>query len=149
VSPSKISSTLSYSNPSRKTISAIGIYDKPSKDYEVIVTGIGSCVTVDIVTIGSEILVYNGISPNGDGSNDNWIIECIQNFENNNVKLYNRNGQLVYETDNYNNLDISFNGAGNRGIYIGTNNVPDGTYFFVIDKGDGSDPRSGYVELIR
>jgi gliding motility-associated-like protein len=131
------------------TIPGLGIYDVPAGEYPIIVTGFGGCVTEEIVVVGTEIKVYNGISPNGDGSNDVWMIDCIQNFENNNVKLYNRSGQLVYETDNYNNDDISFDGVGNKGIYIGKSDVPDGTYFFIIDKGDGSDQSSGYIELIR
>jgi len=132
-----------------ETLNGAAIFEQDAGEYEVTVYGAGECETIKTAIIGTDIEVYNGLSPNGDGLNDMWIIDCLEDFENNNVKLYNRAGQLVYETYNYNNADISFDGVGNRGIYIMGNSVPDGTYFYVIDKGDGSEPRAGYIELMR
>jgi gliding motility-associated-like protein len=130
-------------------IPAPAVYDLDAGDYDVTVYGAGDCSTTKTASVGTDILIYNGVSPNGDGMNDTWVIDCIDNFINNNVKLFNRSGQLVYESDNYNNADVSFNGEGNRGVYLMGNNVPDGTYYYIIDKGDGSEPRSGYIELYR
>ncbi len=130
-------------------IPAPAIYDLEAGTYDVTVYGVGSCATTKSAIIETDIFVYNGVSPNGDGLNDVWVIDCIDNFFNNNVKIFNRSGQLVYESDYYNNDDVSFDGVGNRGIYLMGNNVPDGTYFYIIDKGDGSDARSGYLELFR
>ena len=66
-----------------------------------------------------------------------------------NVKIFNRAGIKIYEADGYNNDDVIFNGIGLNGIYLSSQELPDGTYFYVIDKGDGSRPVTGYLELIR
>jgi gliding motility-associated-like protein len=107
------------------------------------------CTNEGTGEIGTEIAPYNGISDNGDGQNDWFIIDCITNFPNNNVKIYNRNGVLVYEVDGYNNADLSFKGIGERGVYLQGTNLPVGTYFYIIDKRDGSKPVAGYLELDR
>ncbi|MEQ9302235.1 MAG: gliding motility-associated C-terminal domain-containing protein, partial [Cyclobacteriaceae bacterium] len=98
--------------------------------------------------IGTEIVVYNGVSDNGDGLNDIFLIDCLDYFPNNNVKIYNRAGVLIYEIDNYDNFTNFFNGYGNRGGANG-NQQAEGTYFYIIDKGDGSDLLQGYLELTR
>jgi gliding motility-associated-like protein len=96
-----------------------------------------------------DITVYNGVSPNGDGQNDFFIVDCLQDFPNNIVKIFNRAGTLVYEATGYDNKTIYFDGVGNRGMYVDSKNVPDGTYFYIVDKRDGSKPKSGYLELSR
>ncbi|QCK14917.1 gliding motility-associated C-terminal domain-containing protein [Mangrovivirga cuniculi] len=131
--------------------------------YNVEVTTVFGCADSTDVVIEPDIFVYNGVSANEDGKNDHFIIDCIECFENNNVKIFNRYGDLVYETDGYTNdsdpdaqcqsvddtLGNNFRGTGNRGIYAGGKKLPIGTYFYVIDKGDGSEPKNGYLELVR
>jgi large repetitive protein len=34
-------------------------------------------------------------------------------------------------------------------VYMAGTLLPVGTYFYIIDKGDGSKPRTGYLELVR
>jgi hypothetical protein len=70
-------------------------------------------------------------------------------FPNNNVKIFNRSGVLVYEADGYNNDDVVFDGFGKNGVYTTGNDLPVGTYFYIIDKRDGSKPRTGYLELVK
>jgi gliding motility-associated-like protein len=96
--------------------------------------------------IGTDIVIYNGISANGDGLNDIFLIDCLDYFPNNHVKIYNRAGVLIYEMFNYDNRANFFDGISNRS---GTRILTDGTYFYIIDKGDGSDLRQGYLELTR
>ena len=93
--------------------------------------------------------MFNGISENGDGANDWFIIGCIEDFYGNNVKIFNRSGDLVYETDNYDNDINKFDGRGNRGFYINEALLPVGTYFYVINLKNGSEPFTGYLELVR
>ncbi|MBT1689130.1 T9SS type B sorting domain-containing protein [Dawidia soli] len=100
------------------------------------------------VAVGTEILSYNLVSVNADNRNDFWTIDCIQNFPSNNVKVFNRSGVKVYEADGYNNVDVVFRGIGERGLYALGNELPDGTYFYIIDKRDGSKPVYGYLELV-
>ncbi|MBX7125340.1 MAG: gliding motility-associated C-terminal domain-containing protein [Cyclobacteriaceae bacterium] len=118
-------------------------------EYEVLATTIEGCTNTGRATIETEIAPYNGISLNGDGKNDSFIVDCISLFPNNNVKIFNRNGILVFEANGYNNSDISFKGLGESGLYTIGNHLPDGTYYYIIDKGDGSKPVAGYLELMR
>jgi gliding motility-associated-like protein len=98
--------------------------------------------------ITTSLKIYNGISANGDGINDYLIIDCIDYFPNNRVSIYNRDGSLVYETKGYNNeTDHRFDGFSNVGSKA--KQLPVGTYFYFIDKGDGSDVIQGYLELVR
>lgn len=125
------------------------INNLPLGNYPVTVTTTSGCSTTAIAEVGLDITVYNGVSPNGDGNNDFFIVDCLQDYPDNLVKIFNRAGTLVYEAKGYDNSTIYFDGVGNRGIYIDKKNVPDGTYFYIVDKRDGSKPKTGYLELSR
>ena len=118
-------------------------------DYEVTVITFNGCVASQTITIGTVITNYNLVSADGDGINDNFQIDCITQFPNNNVKIFNRAGVLVYEINGYNNADKSFVGIGENGLYSMGDELPNGTYYYVIDKRDGSDLIAGFLELIR
>ncbi|MEM9834506.1 MAG: gliding motility-associated C-terminal domain-containing protein, partial [Bacteroidota bacterium] len=107
------------------------------------------CSYFGTIEIGTDICVYNTVTPNGDGDHDFLEIGAIEQFPDNSVKIFNRAGALVYESERYNNQNTRFEGTGNRGLYLGGQQLPDGTYFFVIDKKNGSQPKTGYLELIR
>ena len=96
--------------------------------------------------IESSIRVYNGVSANDDGLNDFFLVDCIDFFPNNNVKIFTREGIRIYEIDDYDNRERRFIGTSNVGA---ENELPAGTYFYIIDKGDGSDLIQGYLELVR
>jgi hypothetical protein len=112
-----------------------------------VVTQLGCESSLD-VEIDSEIRPFNGISRNNDGRNEIFYIDCIQEFPGNIVRIYNRAGTLVYEGHNYDNIDIYFDGKSNKGVSPMGNNLPDGTYFYIIDKRDGSKPLAGYLEIV-
>jgi len=38
-----------------------------------------------------------GISPDGDGVNEAWVVRDIENYSNNTVRIFNRSGKLVFE----------------------------------------------------
>ncbi len=97
--------------------------------------------------ITTALKIYNGLSANGDDINDFMTIDCIDYFPNNRVSIYNRDGSLVYETKGYDNIDRKFDGVSNQGR--NEKQLPVGTYFYFIDKGDGSDVIQGYLELVR
>jgi gliding motility-associated-like protein len=115
--------------------------------YDII--GSNGCIKNGLAEVGADINVFNGISPNGDGDNDIFEIGCIEDFVNNNVKIFNRAGTLIYEASGYDNQSIFFEGYGNRGVYVGGKELPDGTYFYIIEKKDGTKPRTGYLEIVR
>jgi hypothetical protein len=117
--------------------------------YTVEFTSSEGCSGSAEVEVATEILSYNLVSVNGDNKNDVWIVDCLEKFPENNVKVFNRSGIKVYEADGYNNADVVFKGIGERGVYALGNELPDGTYFYIIDKRDGSKPITGYLELVR
>jgi gliding motility-associated-like protein len=83
-----------------------------------------------------------GISPNGDGKNDTFIIPGILSAQPNTVTIFNRWGNIVYEKDNYQNdwhgqTDRAFDLLASDGL------LPDGTYYYVVDyKGNKSNVKS-------
>src|SRR5690606_23917761 len=123
--------------------------DLPKGEFSVVVTSYRDCSASKVFTIEPEVLVFNGVSRNNDGKNDIFEIACIQDFPHNNVKIFNRAGTLVYEANGYDNQDVAFDGVSNRGINLLGTNLPDGTYFYIIDKRNGSKPTTGYLELLR
>lgn len=119
--------------------------------YEYVVTATTSleCSTTRTFDLPAEIVVYNAVSSNGDGMNDYFNIGCIADYSQNTVRIYNRAGTLVYEAKHYDNEETVFTGTSNRGVSVLGTNLPDGTYFYVIDKGNGTTPKTGYLELLR
>ena len=104
---------------------------------------IGNVVAEECITMVPEIF-----TPNGDGKNEYFHINCIEDFEDNLVRIFNRAGTMVYEEHGYDNIDIYFDGRSNKGVSMMGTNLPDGTYFYVIDKRDGSKPLAGYLEIV-
>ena len=123
----------------------------PSGNYRVEVEGTEGCFSSDEVEVKKDLLIYNGVSPNGDGLNDFFKIVCLEQFPDNNVKIYNRAGLLVYDQTFYDGNDPSrrFEGISNEGLSVIGSELPIGTYFYVIDKNDGSVAKVGYLELNR
>jgi len=106
------------------------------------VLGNQSEALVSITVICDKILIYNGISPNGDNLNDVWRMPGIDQYPNNEVRVYNRWGQLVFERQGYTNA-LGWDGRWNG------RDLPDGTYFYMIDLKDGSQVLSGYLQILR
>ena len=51
----------------------------------------------------ADILIPNVITPNGDGVNDCFVIKNIENYPDNTLTVFNRNGKAVYIKRHYNN----------------------------------------------
>ena len=93
------------------------------------------------------LVFYNKFSPNGDGVNETFVIDCISRYPNNTLKIYNRWGNLVYEAYGYHN---EFEGISNGRATIQKEELlPAGTYFYVLDLGDGSDPINDWLYINR
>jgi gliding motility-associated-like protein len=108
----------------------------------VVIDSVAFNYTITASTEPCNIIVYNGFTPDGDGLNDNWIIENIGNFSNNTVTIFNRWGTKIWNTVNYNNSDNVWNGKTQGG-----NDLPSGTYFYVIELDNGNGIKKGWVEL--
>jgi gliding motility-associated-like protein len=88
---------------------------------------VGQCATTTNLTINvrdgfTTFYAPNAFTPDGNGLNDNFIPIC-SGIENYNLKVFNRWGELIFETD-----DISI---GWDGRYKG-NLIEDGTYLWII-----------------
>ncbi|MEK7257618.1 MAG: gliding motility-associated C-terminal domain-containing protein, partial [Bacteroidota bacterium] len=87
------------------------------------------------------IIIYNGFSPNGDETNEVFKIENIERFGDNEVIVYNRWGNLVFQEIGYaNTWDGTYQNTG----------LPDGTYFYIIRLNDlAKREYSGYLQIHR
>ena len=102
--------------------------------YELTVTDDNGCTKVksariDVVSQSLQdcevtVDIYDVITPNGDGDNDVWIVEDIQEYPDNEVEIYNRWGLLVYRAKSYQN---DWNGLDMEG-----RELPPGTYYYVL-----------------
>ncbi|WP_438263946.1 DUF7507 domain-containing protein, partial [Algibacter lectus] len=91
--------------------------------------------------------VYNEFSPNSDGDNDFFLISCIENYPNNKLEVYNRWGNIVYQAKGYSN---TWDGTSNGRVTINeAKELPVGTYYYVLDLGDGSKPKTGWIYINR
>lgn len=104
--------------------------------------GRASSAKVSLSVLCEGLTIYSGFSPNGDNLNDFWRIDGIEAFPANEVRIFNRWGDLVFEQKGYRNQQ-AWDGSC-RG-----NPLPDGTYFYVIQLRPGVAPLSGYVQLMR
>jgi gliding motility-associated-like protein/uncharacterized repeat protein (TIGR01451 family) len=88
-----------------------------------------------------ELSFVSGFSPNGDGINDGFRINGLANYPDHTLTIFNRWGNQVYFSDDYQNDWLgTFNTEGPE--------LPDGTYFYLFDTGNG-DLFSGYVQIHR
>ena len=106
------------------------------------------CAEEDLtIEVGGDIIVYNAISPHGDGTNDILLLQYIDvlpDTEKNHITIYNRWGDVVFEISNYNNTDRVFKGQNNNG-----NDLPTGIYFYKIEFSAGRKIKTGYLSLKR
>ncbi|MFM1929730.1 MAG: hypothetical protein RL387_1058 [Bacteroidota bacterium] len=75
----------------------------------------------------ADLIIAGGFSPNYDGLNDKWII--VRPFGTRvSVQVFNRWGNIVYQNTDYKN---DWNGMGTSN-FMGQD-VPDGTYFYIVN----------------
>ncbi len=137
--------TLSY-NPSNGVLTYIPEQGKCGVDsFSYRITDGGgrqSVATIKVTISCDKVLVFKGISPNGDGRNDTWHILGIEQFPDNQVQVFNRWGNLVFERKGYVNT-AAWTGQWNE------KDLPDGTYFYLIELGGSAGRLSGWLEILR
>lgn len=95
------------------------------------------------VKIDTDCSIPTIITPNGDGYNDEFLIVCLRaasKYPSNSVTIFNEWGDQVFHASPYNN---DWEGTYNN------QDVPVGTYFYIVDFGDGSTPKSGFLLIER
>ena len=117
--------------------------------YFVVVQDAKECIQVDSVVVSNAFggecnMTRNIITPDQDGKNDSFIIQCAPGTINT-LEIYNRWGQLVFLADNYDN---TWEGTDRRGQAL-----PDGGYFYVFlleDAATGETvPFQGHITILR
>ncbi len=88
-----------------------------------------------------DVGVFNGFTPNGDGINDYFIIENVSKFPNNQVIIFNRWGNKIYQTSQYDNMNNRWDGKF-RG-----KTVDSGTYFYTLLTKEGNLIKKGWIEV--
>jgi gliding motility-associated-like protein len=104
----------------------------------LIITTANGCVdsvTVVYIIRPAEISIPNVFSPNNDGVNDSFNIENIEFFRNE-VTVFNRWGQPLLEAKDYRNTWRA-------------QDVPDGTYYYVVRLNDDGREYTGHVTIVR
>ncbi|MBL7931213.1 MAG: gliding motility-associated C-terminal domain-containing protein, partial [Bacteroidia bacterium] len=91
------------------------------------------------------LFIPEGFSPNGDNINDVFHITGLPTEGQNSLIIFNRWGNKVYSSSDYDNL---WDGTPNVGVTLGKSKLPQGTYYYILDmKGSGSKPITGFVVL--
>jgi len=98
-------------------------------------------VLVDVrQNVNNVVFIPNVLTPNNDGYNDTWFIKNIHLFPKNDVKIVNRWGDLVFQTNDYQN---DWEGTYGGGL------LPAGTYYYILDVGGSWGILKGDVTIIR
>jgi gliding motility-associated-like protein len=114
----------------------------PSEDthYTLQVSGQGCSASASVwMRVQLPVVIAKTVSPNSDGTNDNWKIENLNHFPAAKVQVFNRYGQQLYTGD--------ANSKPWDGCYQGKK-VAVGTYYYVIDLKNGRKPLSGWLFIV-
>lgn len=87
-----------------------------------------------------KIKATNILSPNGDGLNDKWVIDNIDFYPKNEVRVFDKAGRFIYGKKGYDNSwEGTLNGAP----------LAEGTYYYTIDFGTSRPPFRGFITITR
>jgi gliding motility-associated-like protein len=131
-----------YFNNNNKIKQPTASLVKDDITYRLTVTSRGGCTATDEVFV--KVLKFpqipNTFTPNNDGINDFWRIEYLDSYPNCKVQVFNRTGQTVFESKGvYKSWDGTMKGKP----------LPFDTYYYVIEPGNGRDPVTGYVTIVK
>ena len=106
---------------------------------------------VYVLVTDFKFVIPNAFSPNGDGINDYFEILGIEYYEGNSITIINRWGNKVYEAKNYgiSTTPRFWDGKANTGVRIGDGELPTGTYYYILELGNGEKAIGGSIYLDR
>jgi len=88
--------------------------------------------------------IATAFSPDGDGVNDTWIIPGIETLPDNKVTIFSRWGDVIEEYSGYDNSTIVWDGKNSNG-----DDLPNGTYFYVIEIFGSGQSRNGWIQITK
>lgn len=102
-----------------------------------------------VVTVKQErtkLDVAQLVTPDGNASNDTWIIGNIELYKDNKVTIVDRWGSVIYSESGYDNDQRVWRGRNAQGTV-----VPSGTYFYTISTRSGKETTEdrGFIEVVR
>jgi len=107
----------------------------------------GGCATATVnIEVTNKLIVYNGISVNGSDKNNHFHIAGIEAYPDNTVRIYNRWGVKVWETQSYDNVRNVFKGISNGRVTVeAADKLPQGTYYYIIEYVDENNQKQTMV----
>jgi gliding motility-associated-like protein len=128
---------------SGRQTAVLEIRPQANTTYPVTVTSAAGCSSTASINIAIiedfKVDATNIVTPNGDGKNDRWVIHNIDSYPNNEVKIFDRAGRLMYQRRNYNNeWDGTLNGRP----------LAEGTYYYMLTISGGKTAK-GAITIIR
>jgi gliding motility-associated-like protein len=130
---------------SGQNTATLTVRPRETTTYTVTATNGSGCTdsktfTVTVVEDYAKVKATNILSPNGDGYNDKWVIDNIDFYPNNEVKIFDKAGRPIYSKKGYDNSwDGNLNGTA----------LSEGTYYYVIDFGTSRPKFKGFITVIR
>lgn len=124
------------------------LFDLLGNNYTITVTDSHTCPFTATVTVPTNpkacinvVTIPNAFSPNGDNTNDVWVIRDSELYPDIKVKVINQWGETIFSSAGYATpWDGTFKG----------NNVSSGTYYYEVNlKSDDDVPFSGTLTVIR
>jgi gliding motility-associated-like protein len=110
--------------------------------YTLRVTTGDGCTITDAVSVKmlKMPLIPNVFTPNGDGINDTWMIAALDSYPGCTVNVYNRYGQLVYQSTGY----LKPWDGTSKGKELAA-----GTYYYIINPKNGRQQMTGFVDIVK
>ncbi|MGN8056233.1 MBG domain-containing protein [Pedobacter sp. 22163] len=124
---------------------SLTVRPRETTTYTVTATNGSGCsqsqsITITVAEDLSKIKANNILTPNNDGFNDKWVIENIDYYPNNEVKVFDKAGRIIYSKKAYDNSwDGTVNGTA----------LSEGTYYYIVDFGTDKMRVKGFITLVR
>lgn len=98
---------------------------------------------VTINLIDPPLFLPHGISPNGDGHNDKFIIGGLKSYPKTSITIFSRDGLTIYKNDDYQNDwdGVQYRQNGN------SRPIPSGTYYYLLHLGGTNRIIKGFFYL--
>jgi gliding motility-associated-like protein len=129
-------SIYSWTGPNNftSTSNPLIITNQPIGDYSVLVTNAEGCFIPQTISISNTFCDFpNTITPNNDGSNDDFD---LTNYDVERLEIFSRWGRLVYEENNYTK---GWYGQNMHGGFL-----PDSTYYYFVKLRNGQE-KHGWI----
>jgi gliding motility-associated-like protein len=130
---------------SGQNTAVLTVRPKETTTYTVTGTNATECsqtrtFTLNVLDDMEKLKATNIITPNNDGFNDKWVVDNIDFYPDNEVKIFDKGGRVVFSKKGYDNSwDGTWNGTA----------LAEDTYYYVIDFMANKRKIRGYITLLR